>query len=262
MLRNFVKYCIMVVIKYDRGLPMSGFKVAVCDDESISRYELCKLLNEYEKINDIIFEIKCYENGNELLEQKLSTFDIFFLDIEMEKINGIEIAKLIIKDCPDAIIMFITGYSNYIDSAFDLKVMRYLNKPIDKDRLFRALNIAVTQINKEKQFIDIRDYRGQLYKIKIVDIIRIYIDGRKVAVETADNIYETNKTFSEMEKILESFDFVYTYKKRLANLLYVSGFEDDKLLLKKGSQEIEEYINYRLIGNVRREWMLYGRKFR
>lgn len=241
---------------------MNDFKVAVCDDESMSRYELCKLLNEYEKSKGISFEIKCYENGNELLAEKLSTFDMFFLDIEMDHINGIDTAKLIIKDFPDAIIMFVTGYYSYIDSAFDLKVMRYLNKPIDKDRLFRALNIATTQLNKEKQFIDVIDCRGQLYEIKIVDVIRIYIDGRKVAVETSDNIYETNKTFSEMEEILENFDFVHTYKKRLVNLIYVSGFYDEKLLLKKGSQEVEEYINLRLISDVRKEWMIYGRKFR
>jgi len=246
----------------DRGLPMNGFKVAVCDDESIDRYELCEMLNEYEKIKGIIVDIKCYENGKELLEQKITTFDMFFLDIEMEKINGIDIAKLIIKDLPDAIIMFITGYSNYIDSAFDLKVMRYLNKPIDKDRLYRALNIAISHINKEKQYIDIRDYRGQSYKIKIVDIIRIYIDGRKLAVETSDNIYETNRTFSEMEKILGNFDFVHTYKKRLVNLIYVTGFYDEKLVLKKGNQEIEEYINSRDISDLRKQWMLYGRNFR
>lgn len=241
---------------------MDTYKIAVCDDEAICCHEICNILNEYEKYKEIKFDIKCYENGKKLLSEKLSDFDIFFLDIEMDCINGIDIAKLIIRECPDAIIMFVTGYDNYIDFAFDLKVMRYLNKPVDKDRLFRALNIVIMDINKEKQYISVRDYRGQLYEIKIIDIIRVFIDGRKVSIETSDNIYETNKNFFEMEKILENFDFVHTYKKRLANLLYVSGYEEDKLLLKKGDQEIEEFINLKLIGNVRREWMLYGRKFR
>jgi len=241
---------------------MDKYKIAVCDDEAICCHEICNVLNEYEKYKDINFDIKCYENGKKLLLEKLSEFDIFFLDIEMDCINGIDTAKFIIKECPDAVIMFVTGFDNYIDFAFDLKVMRYLSKPVDKDRLFRALNIVIMDINKEKQHISVRDYRGQLYEIKIIDIIRVYIDGRKVSLETSDNIYETNKNFSEMEKILEDFDFVHTYKKRLANLLYVSGFEDDKLLLKKGNEEIEEYINAKLIGNVRRAWMLYGRKFR
>lgn len=241
---------------------MDIYKIAVCDDEAICCYELCDMLNEYEKDKEINFDIKCYENGNKLLAEKLSEFDIFFLDIEMDFINGIETAKLIIKECPDAIIMFVTGFDNYIDFAFDLKVKRYLSKPVDKDRLFRALNIVITDINKEKQYISVRDCRGQLFEIKIIDIILVYIDGRRVTLETSDNIYETNKNFFEMEKILENFDFVHTYKKRLANLLYVSGFEDDKLLFKKGNREIEEYINSKLTGDVRREWMLYGRKFR
>lgn len=246
----------------NRGLPMNNYKIAVCDDEAICRLELCKLLNRYIENKDMNFEIKCYENGSVLLTENISTFDIFFLDIEMHYMNGIDLAKCIIKKCPDAIIMFVTGFDNYIDCAFDLKVMRYLNKPVDKERLFRALDIAIMDLNKEKQNIEVRDFKGQLFKIKIIDIIRIYIDDRKVALETSDNIFETNNTFSEMEKILESFDFVNTYKKRLANLLYVSGFEDDKLLLKKGNDEVEEYINAKLISNVRRKWMLYGRKFR
>jgi DNA-binding LytR/AlgR family response regulator len=241
---------------------MDNYKIAICDDEVVCCNELCDILNEYERYNNLIFEIKCYEDGNKLVSEKLSDFDMFFLDIEMDCINGIDTAKFIIRECPDAIIMFVTGFDNYIDFAFDLKVMRYLNKPVDKDRLFRALNIVIMDINKEKQYISVRDYRGQLCEIKIIDIIRVFIDGRKVSLETSDNIYETNKSFSEMEKILENFDFVHTYRKRLANLLYVSGFEDDKLLLKKGNQEIEEYINTKLIGNVRKEWMLYGRKFR
>ncbi len=241
---------------------MDTYKIAVCDDEAICCHEICNILNEYEQYKDIKFDIRCYENGKKLLSEKLADFDIFFLDIEMDCINGIDTARLIIRECPNAIIMFVTGFDNYIDFAFDLKVMRYLNKPVDKDRLFRALNIVIMDINKEKQYISVRDYRGQLYEIKIIDIIRVFIDGRKVSIETSDNIYETNKNFFEMERILENFDFVHTYKKRLANLLYVSGFEDDKLLLKKGDQEIEEYINSKLIGSVRKEWMLYGRKFR
>lgn len=242
---------------------MDIYKLAICDDEAICCHELSNMLSEYEMIyKDVKFDIKCYENGNKLLSEKLFEFDMFFLDIEMDDINGIDIAKSIIRECPDAVIMFVTGYDSYIDFAFDLKVMRYLNKPVDKSRLFRALDIVIADINREKQYLSVRDYRGQLYEIKIIDILRVYIDGRKVALETCDNIYETNKNFFEMEKILENFDFVHTYKKRIANLLYVSGFEDDRLILKKGNCEVEEYINARLIGDVRRAWMLYGRKFR
>ncbi|WP_326908937.1 LytR/AlgR family response regulator transcription factor [Sedimentibacter sp. MB31-C6] len=241
---------------------MCDYKIVVCDDEELCRSELKLLLEEYEVDNNINFEVDFYENGTELLKKKVKNYNIFLLDIEMEDINGIEIAKQIIKEYPDAIIMFITGYDSYIDNAFDLKVMRYLNKPVDKKRLYRALDIAISDINRQKQYVNVRDYRGEHCKIKINDIIRIYIEGRKVALEASKEIYETNKTFSEFEKLVENFDFVHTYKKRLVNLMYVSGFEDDKLLLIKGKNEIQEYINPRLMSHVRTEWLLYGRRFR
>lgn len=73
------------------------FKIAICDDEEILIRELRECLDRYSKETGREF---CYfenHDGTELLKNYQPDFDLIFMDIKMEKMNGLKTAEEILK---------------------------------------------------------------------------------------------------------------------------------------------------------------------
>lgn len=80
-------------------------------------------------------------NGFEALEALQHTRpDIWFLDIEMPGMSGLELAANIHEVEPDAVIVFTTAYDHYAVSAFEHEALDYLLKPIEMGRLSRTID--------------------------------------------------------------------------------------------------------------------------
>ena len=107
-------------------------KIAVCDDESEIRKSIANLIKKH--TGDV--EISVFQSGKEMLETT-AYFDIAFLDIAMSGISGIQVAKRIRMaqekaNLDRSIIIFVTGYREYMEDAFDVNAFHYLVKPIDE----------------------------------------------------------------------------------------------------------------------------------
>ena len=110
-------------------------KVAVCDDEKNIRAILSALVREQDKE----CEITEYASAEEYLSDDAEC-DILILDIEMGRsgssINGMELAgKIRGGDAAgQPVIIFVTGYEDYVYDAFDVGAFQYLLKPVDEER--------------------------------------------------------------------------------------------------------------------------------
>lgn len=78
------------------------FKVAICDDEEKDIQAIQRFLHIYEMQHDIDFEINTFQNSTKLLEKYDSAgrYNILFLDVEMPKLSGLEVAAHI-REIPD-----------------------------------------------------------------------------------------------------------------------------------------------------------------
>lgn len=77
-------------------------------------------------------------------EEALAAFpdilpDVVFLDIEMPRMNGIELARRLLAQKSDLRIIFTTAYGNYALDAFEVEAIDYLMKPIMHHSLERVL---------------------------------------------------------------------------------------------------------------------------
>lgn len=101
------------------------FKIAVCDDESLFAENLKELISNYMTEKDLVFEIDTYISGKKLLEQgvKVTQYEIIFLDINMEEIDGIKAAETIRELSRDVFIVFVTAYVDYSLEGYRLDVI-------------------------------------------------------------------------------------------------------------------------------------------
>lgn len=78
--------------------------IAICDDEKFIREQIKSLI----EINRNDCTIETYVTGEELLAVQ-KHFDVIFLDIQMDGINGIETARIFREQGNESILIFITG---------------------------------------------------------------------------------------------------------------------------------------------------------
>ena len=79
-------------------------------------------------------------------EENTNGYDIIFLDIEMPKLNGIELAKQIRSKLPDVILIFLTSHNEFAPQGYKVKALRYLSKLNMREQLNEALSAAVAEL--------------------------------------------------------------------------------------------------------------------
>ena len=117
---------------------MTKLNVLIVDDEPLALRLLKSKLSKIEGI-EVIGECK---NGREAIKATLDLSpDLIFLDIQMPGINGLEVVKKLQSDVVPLII-FTTAYEQYALDAFDVHAVDYILKPLDDERIQRAIERA------------------------------------------------------------------------------------------------------------------------
>ena len=121
-------------------------KIAVVDDIQFHRNLLINTLNEYVSKNGFIFyQIDEFESGEEFLKSfKKGNYDIIFLDIYMNELNGIETAKILRKQDIVVKLVFISSCNDYASESYSVQADYYLLKPFGETeiaQLFTRLDI-------------------------------------------------------------------------------------------------------------------------
>ena len=91
-------------------------KIAICDDEKKASETLLEILRE---CPESIEKTDIYFSGEELLLAE-EQYDLLFLDIDMEGIDGIETARKIRLKDKKVKIVYVTAYSEYAGKAFSV----------------------------------------------------------------------------------------------------------------------------------------------
>lgn len=106
------------------------FYIAICDDEDYFCRKEKKIIEKYMMQRECKVKIELFSSGEELLQNKNSVlkYGIIFLDISMEKLNGMETAKYIRTITREAYIVFVTAYINYALEGYRVDAIRYLLK--------------------------------------------------------------------------------------------------------------------------------------
>lgn len=121
-------------------------KYIVLDDEPIASAYLAELIRE----NDDEADITIMSNPIEAVSIALSEkFDVCFLDMQMPSLNGVEFAKRVKEAHPRTNFIFVTGYSDFMGSAFRLDASDYIMKPATSEQVRHAIeNLRYLPENK------------------------------------------------------------------------------------------------------------------
>jgi len=121
---------------------MQKLRTMIVDDEPLALDLLRSILST---VNDIEIVAEC-SNGREAIEaaSKLDA-ELVFLDIQMPGINGFEVVKALQADVMPMVV-FVTAFDHYAVDAFDLHAVDYVLKPLDAERIGRAVERALDRL--------------------------------------------------------------------------------------------------------------------
>ena len=126
--------------------------IAICDDEEYFRITEKQLILKYMAGKNCECMIDMYESGKELLALRsaISQYNIIFLDVNMEEIDGIETAKEIRKISKDVFIVFVTAFITYALEGYKVDAVRYLIK--DHESLEKAMTECMDTILEKMDY--------------------------------------------------------------------------------------------------------------
>ena len=208
--------------------------IAVVDDEKAIREHICGLVEEQQPES----RIEAYATGGELLASG-KRFDIVFLDIQMEGMNGIEAARSLREKnanlgVEDTVLVFITGIRDYVFDAFDLYAFQYLLKPIDEGKFAEVLERAVREAakKKERRVLFIKSRNLTLDQSEI-----LYIESRakKVEIHTVRQTIEIYAAMDELEGQLGE-NFYRCHRAYIVNMDCITEYDSESITLTNGDR--------------------------
>lgn len=122
---------------------MRVYRLAVCEDDDQIREELCSLCRAILTEDGIDHEIVAFRSAQELekvLTAESSPFDLLLLDIQMEGMTGMELAKSLRQRGDRVSIIFVTGCGDYLPEGYDVQPIHFLLKPVSREALAGALH--------------------------------------------------------------------------------------------------------------------------
>ncbi|MGU3778861.1 LytR/AlgR family response regulator transcription factor [Burkholderia metallica] len=109
-------------------------RVLIVDDEALARSRLARLLRAVPDI-EIIGEAADGATALALVDQSMP--DVVFVDVQMPEIDGFDVAASLPDRGPA--LVFVTAFDQYALRAFDTHAVDYLLKPVEPERLARAV---------------------------------------------------------------------------------------------------------------------------
>jgi two-component system LytT family response regulator len=200
-------------------------RALIVDDEYPAREELRYHLKEYDNIK-IVGEAGKVSEAMELIDAL--HYDVVFLDVNMPSESGIDLGmKLLERENPPCII-YITAYDEYAVEAFDVNAVGYILKPIEEDKLRRAIEKVIRILEK----------KGSSHTTPVKEAAQVSEENPIVPVSSGIagkiSAFENDKTV-----LVDTSDIYFAYVD--TNYAFIKKY-DIKLITKYTLSRIEEKL--------------------
>ncbi len=213
---------------------------------------LCEQIPEVEVIKAFNDPMKLIQTCNDL------DFDLCITDIEMPGLNGLEVAQLL-KGKP---IIFITAYKEFAAEAFDLDAVDYIRKPIQKERLEKAILKAAKWIEKgkaEKQFMQLNSNKGKALvsfeELRLISSAEKDKRDKIAYMENGQEIILKNISFEQLLFLLPADRFCRISKKDIISLRAVKYFTHQEITTNIIPENLDKELVLSLGENFRKEFL-------
>ncbi len=179
------------------------YKIAVCDDSDTDREYICDKVRQWAAGASHEVELIEFPSAENFLFRyaEESDYDILLLDIEMDGMDGVTMARKLRQENDTIQIVFITGYSDYISEGYDVAALHYLMKPVKDEKLFAVLDRAVEKLAKNEKVLNL-EVSGEMVRVPVYQIRYAEVYGNYVTIHASEDL-TVKMTLAGLEKDLD-----------------------------------------------------------
>jgi two-component system LytT family response regulator len=204
--------------------------VLIADDEPLARHRLRSLL---EQRGGYQIVAEC-EDGDSTLQAVLAVRpDVILLDIRMPGLDGLDVAEAIeAMDAPAPAIIFVTAYDEFALRAFDVEATDYLLKPVERERLDRALDRVESRRGARSANTVLREIRSAddyprrflvrstqgLYFVQAADVEWADAQGNYARLHAKGRAHLLRSTMKSLDRQLDPREFVRIHRSAIVRI--------------------------------------------
>lgn len=214
-------------------------KIGIIDDEKVWRDNATEIIQEY--YNDTIV-VDVYSCGEYLLKKEIE-YDIVFIDVEMEGIDGFETAEKYKSKYPDSIIIMLTMHIELSRKGYFVNAFRYIDKANMLVEIPEALNATDKLLERNKK-IEINVVNLGRVILMQKDIMFVETELRNVHIHTTGKEYLCTDNMTYMKEHLDFDKFYGCHKSYIVNLDAIDTFDRFFVYMVDGSKAMVSSRRY------------------
>ena len=210
------------------------FKLAICDDEQTQIEYVTSLASSWSEREGHTCEVRSFPSAEAFLfaYEDDKAYDILLLDIEMGRMNGVDLAKTIRQFNDTIQIVFITGFPDFIGEGYEVSALHYLMKPVSEKKLHMVLNKAAANLAKAEKRLCVT-FDRQVDYVPLSQITYIEAQKQYVEIHTSGELYRMKASLTDVETQIDEY-FFRCQRSFVVNLRYVMRIKNDCVVLKNG----------------------------
>lgn len=198
-------------------------KIVICEDETMCSDLLNEYIKRWAREKGVFVEVFVYNSSEEFIFhfEDDKSIDLIFLDITMENMNGIDLARKLRKDRVDVQIIFTTNSTEYVFEGYNVSALNYLVKPLKYIDCYNSLS-RVCMIRNERKYYLCKTAES-IFRIPYEEILFIEMSSHNAIITTCYSKYKTRKTMVDIISELDSKIFIKCHKSYIVNIQHISS---------------------------------------
>jgi DNA-binding LytR/AlgR family response regulator len=212
-------------------------RCVLCDDDNTAGDTLRGFLKEY----SVPLACTVFSDPLRLLTALRSgqKYELYILDIVMPAMTGIDLAREIRNVDEGAALIFITGSDDFHKEAYGVDALSYIEKPLEKDKLFRSLDRAMRYLGEKRDVILPVETKSGLQALNINRIVYVESYRHVLNFHMSDgSTVETLSSSIPLNQLMQSLPFppfCSPYRGFIVNFDFVSCLGKLQLTMLQGS---------------------------
>lgn len=209
-------------------------KIGICEDNLTHGELIRQMLSEWAAARGVPLEIAAFQSAEAFLFHlpDARPFDLLLLDIQMGKMNGMELAKQLRHENNSVPIAFLTGLKDYAVEGYDVGAVHYLLKPINRQALWDCLDRVTKTMASDPVAMLVVDKR----RLRQSDIMYAESDSHYVRIHLASEIVTAKKNFHDLLNLLDWRMFTQCHRSYIVNLSAVERLTRNEIILDNGER--------------------------
>ena len=213
----------------------ANMRIAICDDDQNFLNKLKEHIYCYAQRHHYETVVSGFTSGEDLLPA-CDGFNVIFMDYKMGGIDGLETARILRRQNANCAMIFLTGYPEIVYDVFEVGTFRFLQKPLDLEKLNSALDGYFRMYGNDYPILLSIDRDSRCVETK--NIISLESKGKIciVNIRNKDSKIEQLRCAKTMKAVYEQMPkhFCRAHHSFIVNMNYVESIKNKEIHLTTG----------------------------